>query len=179
VTFPAVSEDSARPDATQSHPKIALRLVSGVAAIVVLVLSATFTLGTSLAAPFGVFAGRHLAERRGRRFTTFATWLSAAVASSIAILLGFALLLSLVPESAWQEIQEAVTKAQTQDTHSGPAWMRPDPVTEQIVTSRAFTTVFGVLGLALGCALFGAIAGTPGWLATLLLAYAIRGRRAA
>lgn len=89
------------------------------------------------------------------------------------------LLLSLVPESTWQEIWEAAAKAQSQDTPQGPAWMRPDPVTEQIVTSRAFTTVFGVLGLAISCVLFGVMAGTPAWLATMLLSYAIRGRRAA
>ena len=164
--------------ATEHGANVALRIAGGVAAILLLVLSALFTLGTSLAAPFGIFIGRHVARRRGRPFTGLWSWLSAVGGSSIALLLAFVLLLSLVPESTWQEIWEAAAKAQTQDTLQGPAGMQPDPVTEQIVTSRAFTTVFGVLGLTIACVLFGVLAATPAWLATMLLSYAIRGRRA-
>lgn len=172
MTLPTTSEDRI----ASSDAPIALRVVSGVAAVLLLLISAPFTFGISLAAPFGVFAGRHLAKRRGRRFTKLASWLSAAAAASIVLLLGLVLVFALMPDNFWQEVHEAALKAQAQETSRGPAWMKPDPVTEKIVTSQAFTTFFGIVGAVIACALFGVIAGTPGWLATLMLGYAIRGR---
>jgi hypothetical protein len=155
-----------------------LRVLSGFVAVVLLFLSASVTLGMSLAAPFGVYVGRRLAIRGGRPFTGFGSWLSAAAASAIGILIALLIAFSLIPEKDWQEIQHAVAQAQAQDTAGMPKWVRPDPLTAKVVTSRAFTITFGVLGGVIACAMLGAVAGTPGWLATLFLSYAIRGRRA-
>jgi hypothetical protein len=59
------------------------------------------------------------------------------------------------------------------------ATQRPDPVTERVINSRAFTLYFGLLGLAIAFLILGTIAGTVGWIGVQLLVFALRGRRAA
>ena len=166
---------------------VPLRVLSGIGGVLVLLTSALFTLGTSLAAPLGMLAGRSLARRRGRRFTRASSWFAAAVASSVAVLLGFALVFASIPEGTFREIQKEAASAQARDTVQLPEWMarvfpqaaRPDPVTQELVNSPAFTLVFGILGFVIGCAFLGTIAGSAGWLGATLLSYAIRGRRPA
>jgi len=143
-------------------------------------MSALFTLGTSLAAPFGIFLGRKVALRKGRPFTAFAAWLWAAAASTLAVLLVFAILISLIPPGEWQELQRAIAEVQRVEASRNPSWLpQPDPVTAKVVQSSSFQIVFGVVGAVIGFAILGAIAGTPGWLGTLMLSHAARGRRAA
>lgn len=160
----------------------ALRILAGVAGIALLFFSAIVTLGSSLAAPFGIFLGRRLALRKGRPYTGWRSWLAAAAASSLALLLTLLIIVSLIPKEEWQLIQQAIAVAQTEQSKQSPAEIsktfEPDPVTEKVVQSPAFVIVFGAIGLGIGCILFGSIAGTPGWIATLLLSYAIRGRSA-
>jgi len=55
----------------------------------------------------------------------------------------------------------------------------PDPVTDRLVNSRAFRLYFGLLGAAFTCVVFGAIAGSAGWLGASLLGYAFTGGRGA
>ena len=159
----------------------ALRILSGVAAIALLFFSAFFSLGSSLAAPFGIFVGRRLALRKGRPYTGWRSWFAAVAASSLALLLTLLIIISLIPKDEWQRIQQTLAVAQAEQPNRSPGWMsktpKADPVTEKVVQSQAFTIVFGVIGLGIGCILFGTISGTPGWIATLLLSYAIRGRR--
>jgi len=152
--------------------------------VVVLVTSAQFTLGTSLAAPFAIFAARRFARRRGRPFTRLFSWLSAVTGSSVAILLAFLIALSLIAPSTFRQTQDAAAAAQ--DTAKLPEWVtrvfpqagRPDPVTREIVNSPPFTVFFGALGLVIGCAFLGAIAGSAGWFGVTLLGYGLRGKRA-
>lgn len=163
---------------------MALRLLSAIGGILVFLGSAVFTAGTALAAPIGILVGRRLAARKGRPFTVFGSWVSAAVASSIAVLLAFALVVVLTPAAEWREMQDAVATAQAQDTTPLPEWMtrvfpqaaKPDPVTQKVVGSPAFTIYFGIMGVVIASTFFGAIAGSAGWLGTFLLRYAWRGR---
>lgn len=179
MTTSVSSEQDLSAQASRSYP---LRIISGLGAIGLFLLSAVFTFGTSLAAPLGMFVSRRLATRNGRPFTGLRSWVSAAAASSIAVILLFAALLTLVSQEDWRQIQQAVVQAQAEQS-SNPGWLSelppPDPVTESIVRSTAFTAVFGMLGLIIACILLGVIAGTPGWLATVLASYAFRGRGAA
>src|SRR5512145_2571684 len=87
---------------------MALRLLSAIGGILVFLGSAVFTAGTALAAPIGILVGRRLAARKGRPFTVFGSWVSAAVASSIAVLLAFALVVALTPAAEWREMQDAM-----------------------------------------------------------------------
>lgn len=154
------------------------RIISGVAAIGLLLFSAVFTLGTSLAAPFGIFLGQRLALRKRRRFTGIYSWFSAVAASTIAVLAALTLVISLIPKEEWQQIQQAMADASAKQTASSPTLPRPDPMTEKVIQSPAFTMTAGLIGLVIGCLFLGVFAGTPGWVATLLLGYALRGRTA-
>lgn len=148
-----------------------LRVIAGLGGVGLLLFSALFTLGASLAAPFGIFLGRQVARRKGRAFTGLGAWLWAVAASTIAVLVAVAILISLIPPGEWQEVQRAIAQAQVE----GP---QPDSVTAQVVQAPGFIIATGVIGGVIACAIFGAFAGTSGWLSTLMLSHALRGRRA-
>jgi hypothetical protein len=158
---------------------IVLRILSGALAIILLLLFGITTLGASLIAPFGIFLGRRIALRKGRPFTGLSSWLWAVGASMVVVIGVFMIVISLIPSEQWQEIQREIAKAQA-NPPPNPSWMpKPDSLTTQLVHSPTFAMVTGGLGAIIGLALFGAIAGTLGWMATVLLGYAVRGRRAA
>ena len=170
-------ESSASTGLAGSAPKLVLRLFSGIAGAALLVGSAPLTLGAALFAPFGMFVGRRVTERRGRPFTGLASWVSAALGSGLAIVVALVLAFAFMPDSTWKEIHESTVTAQSQQSSGGgPNWMRPDPATEKIITSPAFTIGVLIIASVFAGIFLGAIAGTPGWLAMLLLSYAIRGR---
>jgi hypothetical protein len=162
------------------------RLASGLGGALILLVSALFTLGTSLAAPIGMFAARLVARSKGRSLTRGASWLAAATASSIAIVIAFAGLASLMPPGTFRQIEGTAATAGAQHAARPPDWFgrvfpqamrRPDPLTERVVNSQAFRLYFGLLGAAFTCAIFGAIAGSAGWLGASLLGCAFTGGR--
>jgi len=156
-----------------------LRILSGVLAIILLLLFGVTTLGASLIAPFGIFLGRKIALRKGRPFTGLSSWLWAVGATTVVVVGFFMIVISLIPAEQWQAIQREIAKAQA-NPPPNPSWVpQPDSLTAQLVHSPTFAIVTGGLGAIIGLALFGAIAGTLGWMATVLLGYAVRGRRAA
>jgi hypothetical protein len=164
------------------------RLLVGLAGGVILGLSALFTLGTSLAAPFGVMAAASWARRRERPLTRIRSWLGAVTASSLAIICAFALAAARAPEGAFQQIQDAAARSEQAPTAQPPAWIArvfpqatrpPDPVTEGIVRSRAFTVYFGLMGAGIAVAILGTMVGSVGWAGTMLLARAFSRRLAA
>ena len=162
--------------------KALLRILSAAAGIVVLLASAVFTLGTSLAAPIGVFVGHRLARRKGRWLTGFSSWVSATAASSVGILLIFVILFASNSADIWQAMEQPAQA----DTAELPEWItrafpqsaQPDPMTEKIVGSPAFTAYFAMVGLVIACVLLGTVAGSAGWLGVFLLGYAFRSGRA-
>src|SRR5688572_13871353 len=113
----------------------AARLAAGVAAFLMLLVSARYTLGLSLAAPFGMFVGRRWMMRTGRPFSRIASWISAFVASSVAFIAGCAVVLALISDTTWQRYREAYAYVKARDTTPPPAWTRADPATEMIMSS--------------------------------------------
>jgi hypothetical protein len=162
---------------------LVLRILSGLCGAVVLLASAVFTLGTSLAAPLGIVVARRRAQRRARPLTRFGSWLGAAIASSIAMAVVLLVIFAFIPRSTFQEIQKGAAEARARDTTRTPAWMaktfpqsaRADSTTQQIVNSTAFVVIMGALGLGFACLFFGTIAGTVGWVGTVLVGYALTG----
>jgi hypothetical protein len=129
---------------------------------------------------------RRRARRKGRLFTHGTSWLGAVVASSIAVLLALGVLVAVTPRHTFRAMREAAASAQTQDARL-PEWMtrafpqaaHPDPVAQKVVNSPVFTLYVGMVGLVLGCAFLGTMAGSAGWVGATLLRYALSGRRAA
>jgi len=163
---------------------VVLRIVSGFGGVVILLISALITFGASLAAPVGVFIALRRARRRGRPLTRIASWLSAVFASIIMLGLGSLVLVVLLPEKAWQEMQKGAAEAQVaQDTVRSPSWMtkafprtaQSDSVANKLAHSSGFFVATLAVTLLFMCVLFGAIGGSAGWLAAVLLRYAFWG----
>ncbi len=168
-----------------SRPSLALRVLSGIGGVAILLISALLTFGTCLAAPVGIIAARRRARRRDRPFTRGASWLGAVVASSIAVALALLVVLALIPQATLRQMQRTVAEAR--DTARAPEWItrvlphaaHPDPTAQQLVKSPVFVVVSGVFGLGFASAFLGSIAGSAGWLGSVLLGYAFSRLRAA
>jgi hypothetical protein len=100
------------------------RLASGLGGALILLGSALFTLGTSLAAPIGMFVARHLARSKGRSLSRGASWLGAATASSIGVVIAFTGFAALMPPGTLQQIRSAAATAEAPDTARPPDWVR-------------------------------------------------------
>ena len=165
---------------------LALRILSGLCGAVVLLSSAAVTLGTSLAAPLGILVARRRAQRRARPLTRFASWFGSVVASAIAMAVLLLVIAAFIPRSMYQEIQKGALEARALDTTNTtrtPDWVtkalpqnaQADSAAQQLVNSTAFLVIAGALGLGFTCLFFGTIAGTAGWVGSVLLSYALTG----
>lgn len=179
---------SAMPARGDPFLRILLRLVSGLGGVLILAGGAMLTLGTALAAPCGVFVARRLARRKGHQLSPIASWVGASAASSIALTIIMGIGAMLLPPGTLGQIESESAAARAEPSARPPEWVtrvfpqatqRPDPVTERVINSRAFTLYFGLLGLAIAFLFLGTIAGTVGWIGFQLLVFALRGRRAA
>jgi hypothetical protein len=156
--------------------------------VLILAGGAMLTLGTALAAPCGVFVASRLARRKGQPLSPIASWIGASAASSIALVIMLGIGAMLLPPGTLGQIESATAAARAEPPARPPEWVarvfpqatqRPDPVTERVINSRAFTLYFGLLGVAMACLILGMIAGTVGWIGVRLLGFALRGPRAA
>src|SRR5258705_7806231 len=156
-----------------------LRALSALGGLIILLASGLFTLGSSLAAPIGFWLASRRARGRGRPLTRLASWLSAVFASIIVFGLGLLLLAAILPSDAWEEMKKSATEARAaQDTVSPPAWTKTlpqaaqsDSLVKKVASSPgAFVVMLGI-GVFFTCIAFGAIAGSAGWVATVLLRY--------
>jgi hypothetical protein len=168
--------------------RILLRLVSGLGGVLILAGGAMLTVGTALAAPGGIFVAGGLARRKRQQLSPIASWVGASAASSIALVIMLGIGAMLLPPGTLGQIESATAAARAEPPPRPPEWIarvfpqttqRPDPVTERVINSRAFTLYFGLLGVAMACLILGTIAGTVGWIGVQLLVFAFRGRRAA
>ena len=164
----------------------ALRVLSGIGGAIILFTSALFTLGASLGAPVGIFVARRRARRRDRPLTRGASWFAAVVGSIIAAGLVFLLVGAFMPTDAVQQIEKGIAEGQAaRDTARAPTWMtkafpptaRSDSATMQLMNTPGFVRVTVVVALLFACVFLGAIAGSMGWLGSVLLGYALWGYR--
>lgn len=162
---------------------LVLRILSGLCGTVVLLASAAVTLGTSLAAPLGIMVARRRAQRRARPLTRFGSWFGSVIASAIAMAVVLLVIAAFIPRSMYREIQKGALEARARDTTRAPAWMtkafpqgaQADSATRQLANSTAFVVITGAIGLVFTCMFFGTIAGTMGWVGSVLLGFALSG----
>ena len=162
------------------------RIVAGCAGIATLIFTALLTLGTVLAAPVGVLAARALARRRHRTLSRGAAWLGAVSASIIAVPLVFAGMLAIAPPGTADLLRAAVDSAQAQEpkpadlpdwlTRMNPQAAQQNAVADRLASSRGFTMFFGIIGGVMAVSMLGTLSGSIGWVASMLLGYAITGR---
>jgi hypothetical protein len=166
-------------------PSTLRRFAAALAGAVTLVVCIPLTLGTILAAPLGVLVARWLARRGQRPLSRGAAWLGAVLGSFLGVALLFTVLLAMAPPGTLTEVRAAMDSSLAkQEPTELPAWLeRINPqarqqsaATEQMMSSKGFVTFFGVVGAVFACSMLGTLAGSLGWVASMLISYAIRGR---
>ena len=162
------------------------RIAAGAAGIATLIVTTLFTLGTVLVAPLGVLVARALARRRKRELSRGAAWLGAVSASIVGVVLVFGGMIAVAPPETRDLLRSAVDSAQAQEQKPTelPEWLRrinpqaaqQNAAADRLASSRGFVTFFGFVGLVMACSMLGTLSGSIGWLASMLLGYAITGR---
>jgi hypothetical protein len=160
------------------------RLASGVAGSGILLVSALFTLGASLAAPFGVRAARRLARRRSRPLSRWGSWVGAVLASSLAVALWLTTYVTLISPESLQQVRRATAAGSSARQPPPPAWFsrafpvpRPDPdaPAERLIHSTWFADYVLLFTALVLCLFSGTLAGSLGWAGTVLLGHALTG----
>jgi 4-amino-4-deoxy-L-arabinose transferase-like glycosyltransferase len=163
------------------------RVGAAIAGALILLFCSSFTLGTVVAAPLGVLAALGLARRRRRPLTRGHAWVGALIVATIAVPLVFAGLFASAPPGTIAAVRAAMDSAQTEQKPADlPAWLermappgavrQQNAVAEKLTGSTGFMVVVAITGAISLTALFGTIAGSLGWGASMLFAYAISGR---
>lgn len=172
------------PTQPETEESVVLRVLSGIAGVIVLLASGLFTLGSALAAPLGMFVALRRARRKGRPLTRGASWFSAIIASMLTLFVGLLVLFAFVPAKAWEEMQKGATEAQVaRDTANAPAWTKSmrsaqsDSLANKLATNPGFFMVTFAIGIGFTCIFLGAIGGTTGWVGAVLLRFAFWGVR--
>ena len=181
------------PDRTTERPLATTdrRVIAGIAGALLALLALGITLGLALTAFIGVAVAWRLARRRSRPLTRGA----AGMAAIVGAVAGFALLLGGVllalPAGSFASLQrDAAAQAGAQAKEPPPelpAWVKSSPEAARAAEAQqaqvaAMTASPAFMGAVLGVsgfvfvAVFGGAVGLASWGATLLLAYAIRGR---
>jgi hypothetical protein len=171
-----------------TQPSMIRRIAAGAAGIAALIVTTLFTLGTVLVAPLGVLVARALARRRKRELSRGAAWLGAVSASIVGVVLVFGGMIAVAPPETRDLLRAAVDSAQAQEQKQKPtelpAWLRrinpqaaqQNAAADRLASSRGFVTFFGFVGVVMACSMLGTLSGSIGWLASMLLGYAITGR---
>ena len=161
------------------------RVLAGLAGVLTLISAAPFTIGSVLAAPLGVLGARAVARRRGRVLTRGAAWLGAVVGSFVAVALVMAAVFMTLPPGFVGEVRAAADSAQAhQPPPEIPKWLeRINPAARQqaaandrLMQNNTFMVIGGIIGSLMASSMLGTIAGSIGWLASMLFAYAFSGR---
>jgi 4-amino-4-deoxy-L-arabinose transferase-like glycosyltransferase len=173
------------PAAAEPSAGVAARIGAFIVALCVLIGAAVFSLGTVLFAPLGMAVATYFWRRRGRALTTVGHWLAAVFTVMALLVILAAVGAGFVPKSTWEQfghtMDSASVVAQRQEVGRGIA--RPTPAdtakgTRRLprATSLTVTTVTMSFGAAFVIIVFGAIFGSVGWAAGMLLGFAAKGR---
>jgi hypothetical protein len=177
---------SAAVDAPKPPLPIIVRVLSGVAAVVVFLLGFVVSVGAIVAAPVGMWLVRRRAERLGRPASRIATLVGSVFASMALGLLLWSLIFAMVPRPTAAELQSAAAQAQQRPTVKLPDWYlkafpqaaRYDSTSRAMVQSPTFFRTVLIVSAVFAGGFFGTIGGTFGWCGTTLLILAWSSRRA-
>ena len=160
-----------------------LRILSGIAGVVVFVIALLFTLGAAIGAPVGILLVRRWTARHNRRPSAVASLVGAVLATSVAAAGILLVVFAVVPRPALQDIEKTARENQQQPVVKMPDWYakafpqaaRTDSATAQLMRSPGFMNATLVLGGVFMALFLGGIGGTLGWCGSRLLHVAARG----
>jgi hypothetical protein len=163
-----------------------VRLLSGVAAVVVFLVGFVVSLGAIVAAPVGIWLVRRRAQRLSRPVSRIAALVGSVFASIALGILLWSLFFAMIPRPTTAELQSAVAQAQTRQSVKLPDWYlkafpqaaRYDSASRAMAQSPTFMRAMLVVSAVFAGGLFGTIGGTLGWCGTTLLVLAWSSRQA-
>ena len=154
-----------------------VRLLMGVAGVIVYLLGLVASLGAIVAAPVGMWLVRRRARRRNRPVTRIASLLGAVFACVVLATLVWSLFLVAMPRPALQELQSAAAQSQNRRPVKLPDWYtkafpqaaRYDSASRAMVQSPTFVRLSLILGCVFLGVFFGALGGAFGWCGSTLI----------
>lgn len=160
------------------------RVAAALGGVLVLALGVVMSLGTALVALAGMGVAALVARWRKRPFTRVTGWIGAATAAAFALAAAGGYVASVMPAGTFDRVQhvsDSVTAARRADPSSWEQRVAPTPrgadsLASRLTTTRAFRVWSVVMGGLIAFSLGGALVGTMGWGAGMLLAYAASGR---
>jgi hypothetical protein len=156
-----------------------LRIIAGLAGVMVLVLGAMISVGGALVGALGVWFAALVAKRRGRQLTRLMTWIGAISTTAVAILIAGGVLFANMPEGTFDEIRATIDSVQkAQAPPPGVAQDATDSARvafNQGPASGAVLLIGGLIGGWFALMIFASIYGSIGWLGALLLVFALTG----
>lgn len=183
------AQEAVRP--TEPSPSSSVvRVAVGIAGVGVLVVAALFTVGGALAAPVGMLAAGLLARRKGNILTRRRSWVGAVVAVSVTIVAASSLVFVVLPSGTFAHIRQTMDSASAASAASRtappPAWAdrmsggraraQSNALAGSPRLSHAIQFWSAAVGISVAVLVLGGAVGTVGWLAGLLLAFAVLGR---
>lgn len=177
--------DDSSPEVAKPPLPLLVRLLSGVAGVVVFLVGFVVSFGAIVAAPVGLWLVRRRAERLGRPVSRIAALVGSAFASMALGILLWSLLFAMIPRPTTADLQSAAAEAQHRQTVKLPDWYlkafpqaaRYDSASRAMVQSPTFMRMMLVVSAVFAGGFFGTIGGTLGWCGTTLLGFAWSRRR--
>ncbi len=169
---------------TNGSPGGGIRVGAVVLGTIGLVVMMLATAGGALIALVAVGAAHLVQRQRGHRLTRLQGWLTAAVTSAIAVIVGGGLFMShrlTDGQTMWHHAQDAVQQAsqeQMRHPRPPPAFLRgfPGAAAPQPMP-MTLTTPLAVVSLIFGAEFLGLLYGSLTWAAAWLVLYGVRGPR--
>ena len=177
--------DDSLPEAAKPPLPLLVRLLSGVAGVVVFLVGFVVSFGAIVAAPLGMWLVRRRAQRLGRPVSRIAALVGSVFASMALGILFWSLFFAMIPRPTTAELQSAVAQAQHRQTVKLPDWYlkafpqaaRYDSANRAMVQSPTFMRAMLVVSAVFAGGFFGTIGGTLGWCGATLLGIAWSSQR--
>lgn len=172
--------DDSLAEAAKPPLPLFVRILSGVAGVVVFLVGLVLSVGAIVAAPVGIWLVGRRAQRLGRPVSRIAALVGSVFASMALGILLWSLLIAMVPRPTAADLQSTAAEAQHRQTVKLPDWYlkafpqaaRYDSASRAMVQSPSFMTMMLVVTALFLGGFFGTIGGTLGWCGTTLLGIA-------
>ncbi|HTE47481.1 MAG TPA: hypothetical protein VK636_19725 [Gemmatimonadaceae bacterium] len=164
---------------TESRLSLLHRAAALVAGLVVLLAGAIISVGLVLLAPLGVWVVHRFQRARGGSLDGWGSWMSAASAVTVGLLVIGGVVTTRLPAGSWSQIRQAADSASEEAAKQPPpAWLSrvvPGSASRYSTPDAKRPTVFNgiilIWGIGIAAGMIGSIIGTVGWIGTMLLVF--------
>lgn len=169
---------TAPPETTPVAPRpIIVRALGAIGGVLVFLLALVISLGAALGTPLGIYLVRRWARRRDRVASSVATLFGSVAVSATVGLAIWGVIFALLPRPTQKDLDRAATEARSRPQPKLPAWytkafpqaQQRDSTTEQLMRSPGFMRGVIAITVVMMGVFLGALGGSLGWCAALLM----------